>query len=262
MAIMKYWLQRDVHSPAEGPLPQAEILAMLKRRVIDPSAVVNEPGQPSWMRVQDVFARELRKWRWERFIVKCGIIGSVLLASAITMIVLRGNAERRELEAKAESERRIAYAQSPEGKAEEAREREARRKALAEYAKTPEGMEAKRRNEEAAKRSNEQAANMARLNTAVDRVTTFREASPTAYEMTAKDREDVMAVIVRLTNDADATLLDIQAETKAETLVCIAKFESRKAVRLWRILFHRLNGDLWSVADRETGKMIWSIADQ
>ena len=124
---------------------------MLKRRVIDPRAVVNEPGQPNWMRVGDVFARELKKWRWERFMVKWGVIGGVMAALALMVLMKPRAAAERDLEKErlqeVERERRMAYAQSPEGKAEAEHQRER----MIAYWKTPEGQAKRKSMEQAAK---------------------------------------------------------------------------------------------------------------
>lgn len=103
LARMNYWLQRDAYSPAEGPLSKIEVMMLLKRGIISYNAVVNEPGQPSWMRVGDVFARELRKWAWERFMVKCTFIFLAAVALVITVWVLIQN--------------KVNYYNTPEGEA-------------------------------------------------------------------------------------------------------------------------------------------------
>jgi hypothetical protein len=126
---MKYWLQRDAHSPAEGPLSKMEVLALLKGRVISAEAVVNVAGQPRWMRVGDVFARELRKWKWERFMVKGTFMLLGALALVITAWVLIQNAVNHYNTPEAEAERYQAQRETVLREVEQQRMRHARREA-------------------------------------------------------------------------------------------------------------------------------------
>lgn len=229
---MNYWLQRDAYSPAEGPLPKAEILLMLKRRHIDLTAVVTEQGQESWRRVEDVFATELRKWRWERFMVKWTMIGLGTAAVLIAAWVMIQNA--------------VNHYNSPEAEAARYQaEREATLREAAELQRWDSQKQTRLRSAEAAPQKAWQTAS-----------------AKEDYTLSANEREDVLAIIVRLTSDPDAALVEISSTATQETLECIVKFESRQKQRLWRMVMNRLNGDLWSVADRETGKMIWSLLDQ
>lgn len=129
LARMNYWLQRDAHSPAEGPLSKMEVMMLLKRRVISHNAVVNEPGQPSWMRVGDVFARELRKWAWERFMVKWTFILLAAVALVITVWVLIQNEVNYYNTPEGEAARYKAERDAVLRQAEEQRIRDVRREA-------------------------------------------------------------------------------------------------------------------------------------
>lgn len=200
---------------------------MLKRRAIAPSAVVNVPGQANWMRVGEVFASELRKWRWERIMVKSAIIGVSALVLGVAAWVMIQNAVNEYNSPKAEAARYQADREATLREAAELQRWDSQKQTRLRAAEAPQKASAKE-----------------------------------DYTLSANEREDVLAIIVRLTNDPDATLVEISSTATREHLECIVKYESRQKQRLWRMIMNRLNGDLWSVADRETGKMIWSLEDQ
>ena len=173
---------------------------------------------------------------------------AVLLLGALSYATLENiKADRAQREQQQAEEKRLADETNKQ-----------RREAWKAYLQTPEGQAemAKKREAEALKQAELRAAEAARQKA-------WQKASAKEdYTLSANEREDVLAIIVRLTNDPDATLVEISSAATQEHLECIVKFESRQKQRLWRMIMNRLNGDLWSVADRETGKMIWSLEDQ
>jgi hypothetical protein len=124
----QFLIYRAAGAHPEGPFTRLEAMRRLKRGDFETDHVAHEVGTTQWLRLGEIFKREIRNWWWERWMFKWSIIGVLTVAAAITGLVLvqNFNAENAKIRQQQEAaslenaKRTEAYWKSPEGKLQRA----------------------------------------------------------------------------------------------------------------------------------------------